>query len=120
MYCMATKKKPKLAKKRKVIPTAPVAKSGLPNSRMSSSGCVRRSSTIANATASATPAAMQPHTTGLVQPRSGASMTPNTNTATAAPMSTAPIQSIGVALSSRDDPIVHVRMNMPTAAAVNA
>jgi hypothetical protein len=47
-------------------------------------------------------------------------MTPNTNTATAAPMSTAPIQSIGVALSSRDDPMVHVMMNMPTAAAVNA
>ena len=104
MYCMATKKKPKLAKKRKVIPTAPVAKSGLPNSRTSSSGwcvAVRRSRT---ATASATPAAMQPHTTGWVQPRAGASTTPNTNTATAAPISTAPIQSIGVAVSSRDDP----------------
>ena len=104
MYCIATKKNPKLVKNRMVMPIDPVAKSGLPNSRTSSSGWLRRSSTTTNATASATPAAMQPHTTGWVHPRAGASITPNTNTATAAPISTAPIQSSGVAVSSREEP----------------
>ena len=113
MYCMAMKKKPKLAKNRKVMPAAPVAKSGRMNSRTSSSGCRRRSSTITNTRASATPAVMHPHTTGSVHPRTGASTTPNTKTATAPPMSRAPTQSTGVAVSSREDRMVHVQTNSP-------
>src|SRR5262245_13363071 len=119
MYCIETKKKPKLAKNRNVMPTEPVAKSGLVNNRISSSGCLRRNSTTANTPANTTPADMQPHTMGCVQPRTGASTTPNTKTATAPPLSTAPIQSRGVAVSSRDDAIVQVQMNSPSAAAAN-
>jgi hypothetical protein len=115
MYCIETKKNPKFEKNRMVMPNDPVAKSGLANNRTSSRGCLRRSSTTANSTASTTPADMQPHTIGCVQPRIGASTTPNTNTATAAPMRTAPIQSSGVAVSSRDEEIVNVAMNSPSA-----
>ena len=120
MYCMTTKKKPKLAKNRKVMPTEPVVKSGRMNSRTSSSGCLRRSSTTANTTASATPADMHPQTTGCVHPRTGASTTPNTKTATAPPMSTAPTQSTGVAVSSREDRMVHVQTKSPRLAIANA
>ena len=63
---------------------------------------------------------MQPQTIGCVQPRTGASTTPNTNTATAPPISTAPTQSSGVAVSSRDDRIVHVQMNRAMPDAANA
>ncbi len=40
MYCITTKKNPKLAKNRKVMPTEPVAKSGRVNSLTSRSGCL--------------------------------------------------------------------------------
>ena len=66
------------------------------------------------------PADIEIKTSGLVHPLAGASTRPNTNTATAAPMSTAPIQSTGVAVSSREVAIVHVRMNIPTPAIVKA
>src|ERR1700687_2428345 len=56
-----------------------------------------------------TPPATQPETTGSPQPRLGASITPNTNIATALPMSTAPGQSTGGASLSREDDTVSVK-----------
>ena len=119
MYCIATKKNPKLAKKRNVMPIDSGGEVGLDRTGVhpatDNDAAVR---TTANAAPSTTPATMHPQTIGCVQPRVGASTTPNTNTASAAPISTAPTQSSGVAVSSRDDLIVHVAMNraMPEAA----
>ena len=74
MYCMATKKKPKLAKNRNVMPTEPVAKSGLPNKRTSRSGCLPTQFEQRETTASATPRTCNPRRSDCVHPRTGASI----------------------------------------------
>src|SRR4051812_13957464 len=87
---------------------APVPKFGSPNNRMSSSGWGRRSSTNPNTTASTAPAMRQPNTRGSLQPYAGACRMPNTNTATAAPMVTAPGTSRRGESASRDSAMVSV------------
>ena len=99
MYCITTKKKPNIARKNTVMPAAPVANVGTGEQSDVEQGMAAAQFDDAERDRQR-PARrpMHPSTSGSVQPRSGASRMPNTRTATAPPMSTAPSQSSGLRL----------------------